>query len=362
MPEALLNCAYQDIQITAYKSRRKSWNGHIYNNLSRQLAGLNGLFQKEVTKNLILMDIRDKREANKRHDCESEKLVIPGAYQYCNEDNEERFCSLSRDVELAISNDTIKIYTGKHLTYSIPYLIHLLCLGEKKKFVHSAGVESAGDVTLICGHGGIGKTAFISRALEDRDMKVLGDDLNIIKKSGDIVSYNRPFCLYDYHKQLFPSYFENGRLKQSVSRKTKLNRLRRRLNLETGLSTNIDFNFLSVPAHDICGRANISSGGTLRKLIYIERTHSSSDEVSWNELSAVDAAKLLSDVMMTEWGAYLKDHIMFLTLRGESFLDYYKSYISVIEQGLKNASILKLRAPTRIQASDLNEIIVREVL
>lgn len=91
----------------------------------------------------------------------------------------------------------------------INMLIQLILAEQGMTMVHAAAAaDPQGNVLLLPGPGGVGKTALIGQLVQDHGYKLLGDDIVILSKQGDCYSFPRSFVLKPYHESVYPALFE----------------------------------------------------------------------------------------------------------------------------------------------------------
>jgi hypothetical protein len=87
-------------------------------------------------------------------------------------------------------------------------------------FLHAAAVAKDGSAFILPSWGGVGKTASVVKLIREHDYQLLGDDLVILGRNGDVYAFPKVFVLYAYHKNLFPEILSGpGRKGHLVSGK-----------------------------------------------------------------------------------------------------------------------------------------------
>lgn len=110
--------------------------------------------------------------------------------------------STYNSIDIIISNSSVEW---------IFWLIHMILLMNKSTLVHCAGVEKNNKAILFPSWGGVGKTAIVSKFVNNWGWNLLGDDFVVINSEGRCYGFPKPMVLYSYHKNLFPTIFQNNK-------------------------------------------------------------------------------------------------------------------------------------------------------
>lgn len=89
--------------------------------------------------------------------------------------------------------------------------VNLALLAGGSVFVHAAGVAKNNVAVIFPSWGGVGKTALVTKLVQEMGWKLLGDDLVIITPEGKCWGFPKPMVLYPYHKGVFPEVFAKGK-------------------------------------------------------------------------------------------------------------------------------------------------------
>lgn len=181
-----------------------NWNNLIEANLKEQFDGFE--IYREIMPVEFKLIIKNIRELDERNDA----IVVPECSNYYDDGTMR---SAYVNIAYKIEKKIVTMWTANETWYT-PYLLEILFQQQDITFIHGAGVSvDKKEGKLLLAFGGIGKTCFIANAAKKERVSILGDDLILVSKSGELYSYPRPFCLYEYHKQLFPQYFNTHRVK-----------------------------------------------------------------------------------------------------------------------------------------------------
>ena len=153
--------------------------------------------EKKISASLTIRDIKELNETKKTGKLvPGNSLLTEKAYFY-------------QDIAITETKNQLELYCQRGSSISLPFFMHFLLKQQQKVLVHSAGVSIGGQGIILSAFGGIGKTAFTASILKEKNVKILGDDLVVLNKNGNLSAYQRPLGLYCYHKNLFPEYFKS---------------------------------------------------------------------------------------------------------------------------------------------------------
>ncbi len=191
----------------------------------------------------------------------------------------------------------IKEKNGYSIYTDIPFLINLfiqfIFLEEDIALVHAAAIaDKDGNIILLPGAGGVGKTTLLSVLVKDYKYKLLGDDIVGITKKGECLAFPRSFVLKDYHRTVYPEVFQKLGIvdnnKKNIIKAKIVELIRanipflgfikivlRSLNLFDKVKNTIsvlDVPYLAaVPVEDIFGRGIVTNIGKIDRIIFLER-------------------------------------------------------------------------------------------
>ncbi len=113
-------------------------------------------------------------------------------------------------IEIILKKNEIILNTKFRFIEWLMYSIQLGLLRNESVLIHGAAVSKDNKATLFPSWGGVGKTAILNDFAKKYGYKIIGDDLFILNKKGDIFSFPKPMVLYPYHKNLFPEIFKKN--------------------------------------------------------------------------------------------------------------------------------------------------------
>jgi|GEM_PF-5259953 len=203
--------------------------------------------------------------------------------------------------------------TGKDL--SLPFIMQLALMRIGATLVHAAAISVNNAGILLPAFGGIGKTSLMAALMQQRqtDIKLLGDDIVILEEDGTLWPYPRPFCIYPYHRSLFPSYFKKNRWPQTTSWKLSYKIAReflRAARLEEHLTRYLtDAPFITIPPANLFGEQALAKKSVpLTHVIQMEKV-AGLEHAKVQALTPDHAATFMNNVMFRE----LRDtmHLLF---------------------------------------------------
>lgn len=255
------------------------------------------------------------------------------------------------------SEDTLTLEVKQECNEWLVIAIQIMLLKEDYSFIHAAAVYKNGEVLLIPSWGGVGKTACVAKLVKEEGYKLLGDDLNIIHKSGKIMGLPKDFVIYFYHKELFPEVFNenegpkaNDRLNKFYSRIIPVVKpILRRIPAVLAFARKHNPQSKRVSPIKIFGKENIVKEGMIKDVIWMERVVGSDNK--FYSRNKDDIASKASSVTLLEVFAEKLQCIYMLCGCGliryeEVFKKTFNIYIEAFEG--KNISELDITVDTNI--------------
>lgn len=291
---------------------------------------------------------------------EQADFVVPQAFEYFAASN--LFVDYDAKLAVKILGTTIDIWvSSKPLHLALPVFIQILLEDHGCKFLHGAGFEVNGEGVLLSAFGGIGKTALVAQLSDLKvSAKLLGDDLVLIDEEGRLRPYAKPFCLYPYHRSLFPRFFSQK--KKPILPFNFITNALMRANLQLSSRPMFHLDFLTAQARSVLDPARLSTNAVpLRKVYVVERSASQEADVSVNEMSADEAARFSANVIFHEWTDYLRFFIRQEEVRGRLIsrrIDGFKDHF-LKAFGASRVSCVKLKDQLSPEATSR---VLREVV
>ncbi|MDC7771445.1 hypothetical protein POL88_21135 [Priestia megaterium] len=344
-----------NIEVNFEKSNNEKWNKLIFNEARRQLDG----FKNKVETIEYKIKVTDISTIDLNQLFEKAQ-VVPGAYSYFRNSTEEYFYINRNKSLLKITQDELTLYTTENLVYSIPFLINILLIKDDKIFVHSAAFSYKNDGFLFCAFGGIGKTALLAETRFNTEIKILGDDVNIVSATGELFPYYRPFCIYEYHKQLFSNYFEENKV--IIPQATTKNRIIRKLKKYIGIYDLRDYDFATIAPHKLFGEEKLCGRSINLKNIYVMVRENGINEMKISKINSQEATDFALSVMQSEFNEYYRDVFSYFSLSGNSFTDYIGKYKTILEKGFYDKNVYKIRIPMNYDIKSVGPDVLKEII
>lgn len=332
------------------------WKKKIKENIKEQFDGFeiyHGV--RDIEYKLIM---KDMDSIEKRTDA----VVVPEC-SYFYEDGIMR--SRYLNIAYQIWDKAVIMWTSGETWYT-PYLLEIMFEKQGITFVHGASI--AVDQTtgkLLLAFGGIGKTCFIANAVKKNRVTMLGDDLILVSRTGELYSYPRPFCLYEYHKALFPQYFKKHKVKYvHIENNMYVKRGIRKLKKILKIHDRNVYSFLPVSPARLFPKNKIQIEPIKLNDIYILRRNQKVKTLIISELnSAEQAANFAIDVILHEWDIGLKVILNYHAQKFVNIVDYIKPRYEILQSAFGHVSAINcVDIPEKLSATDvsreLNKIIL----
>lgn len=338
----------------------KAWMEHIIGNLKVQFDGFeiyNGI--RDIEYKLIIKNMKELEDRN-------DAIVVPEcSYFYSGAIMRSEYSGVAyQDGE-----KTVTMWTSDETWYA-PYLLEMLFLKQGITFVHGASVAVDNNSgKLILAFGGIGKTCFIANAAKKDRVSLLGDDLILVSKTGELYSYPRPFCLYEYHKALFPQYFKQHDVKyvhieDNMYFKRGIRKAKKILHIED----NSIYSYLTVPPVKLFPSDKIQINPVKLDDIFIMRRNQASDTVriSMDGYNVTMATNFALNVILHEWDVGLKIVLNYHAQQFKDIGEYIDPRRDILKEAFSKAkSISCVDIPEKMPAAEvskaLNEVILEGI-
>ena len=294
----------------------KRWDKSIEKKLQIQLDGFQAdlddkreIKQKLIFKNYSLLDIESLKGGH----------VVPESSIH----KDGLFVELKSKIAFKIEKDAMTFWVHEKSGLSLPYILQFLFKQRNLTFVHGAGIMVDSKGILLPAFGGIGKTAFISEAVKDDRVEVLGDDLILLDAEGYLHPYLRPFCLYSYHKTLFPEYFKKNKVK--YKKPTLWNLGIRKSKEILNIPDNVFCSYKTVAPYHLFNKSKLADKNVPLDKIYLLRRCKGLENLRCSKTEEVDkVVNFCSGVMAHEWHSFAKTTFNLLAQKEESVSRYYK--------------------------------------
>lgn len=334
------------------------WKKITKERLNTNLEGFSEYFEGVDTEySLILKDLEEVRD-------KKDYIVVPDNAKYYADGT---FYSIELRLAYKIEEKSIIFWVTKEydVTGYTPYLLNYLFEMQNSTFMHGAAIsQNNSEGHLIIAFGGIGKTCFIANALKKDDVKLMGDDLIILSEDGTLRSYPRPFCLYPYHKSLFPQFFEGKKFHFEELRPDRyILRIQKKLKFILKIKDSIIYDFIPVSPIRLFHKEKFQKDPVKLKNAYVMRRKSDIDKLEITVATDVEkVANFTQNVILHEWSISVRPLNNLFAQRFESFGKYVdKQFQIILNCLLKAEKIYYIDIPEKMNAemvsAELNKII-----
>ena len=293
----------------------------------------------------------------------------------------------SQGVGFALNGDCLTVYAS-HGSGVVMLGLQLMLVRSGASLIHAAALlEPDGGVLLIPGPGGVGKTTSVAELIRRGSHRLLGDDLVILGKNGEVYSFPRQMVLKEAHREQFAEIIaEFGESSNATSYSSwRSNRFVRRIMgilyrnapfvgviqgalwragmlekaREWFLGSSGDPAILAcVPPAAAFGKAAIAQRGRVSRVIFLERAR----------IACPLRVHLPKDQLVRRCFAILHhelvDHMrVFWQLGSLEIFDlseYFAGMYGVLNQGLEGVDADRLEVPERIGAEELGSLLSAE--
>ena len=276
------------------------------------------------------------------------------------------FYSIEAQIAFRFLDNGIEFWAFGNAWY-LPYMIQLILEEEGKTFIHGAGVAVNGEGILISAFGGIGKTCFIANAIKKSGVKLLGDDLIMVDKDGYCYSYPRPFCLYEYHKKLFPQFFENKKIHyETFSPDRYFLRIQRHLKMWLHIKDKIVYDYLPVSPIHLFPQEKLQLERVPIKRLYVMRRKKGIREIERYKGTNIEkVVNFTHNVIQHEWSVGIRLEYNCFAHKEESYVQRALKQYEVIKNAFsKIPEIWYVDIPEKMSAEDvsvaLNSVILEK--
>ncbi|MBN1765725.1 MAG: hypothetical protein JW860_10740, partial [Sedimentisphaerales bacterium] len=248
--------------------------------------------------------------------------------------------------------------------------------------IHAAAVaDKDGNVIVLPGPGGVGKTALLGELVGRQNFRVLGDDIVGLSRSGECLAFPRSFALKEYHQSVYPEVFRRLGIGKKSDKKKSLQRFGLRLlwllrenaplvgisrSLMRGMGVRArpmqavppspahlqELGYLAaVPVEDIFGADKILTKGPIAKIIFLERY--AGKQFRSETISHTSLAQRMFAIIHHEWVADMR---RFFSLGALEILDlnnYFKTVNQIIRDAVADKPCNLMKIPENTTPDDL---------
>lgn len=221
--------------------------------------------------------------------------------------------------------------------YLINIFIQILLVESECTLCHGSACQNplTGEVILFTGAGGVGKTAILNYVVRELGFKHFGDDLVILTKEGECLSFPRKFVIKSYHQEQMHDLFKKFNLNIKNSYKFKkflvenlpfmglLKKYLRNSRFYHLLGKLIrPINYVSTISSDqLFGDGAIAIRGRVAKVIFLERMYV--EKFSYKEVDAKLISGRMAAVLHYEFKEFYSTFISMACMYLFDMNDYF---------------------------------------
>lgn len=245
----------------------------------------------------------------------------------------------------------------------IMMLLEYCLLSNGATFIHSAGVAKEGKAFVFPSWGGVGKTASVAKLVRENGYKLLGDDLVIVDKKGNVYAFPKKFVLYAYHRNLFKENMKNKRL---IKGKTSnlfshliptMKNILRHFPFVMAWARKHNPQSNRVSPYEIFGDEKIEKCAKLEGFTWLERI-----EVEKTKKIDIDSYKLASRALMITihelFDNRLQEFVIALCADNFDYKYIFKNSVDYIDNIIKNKTIAQLFIPQNYPIENVAQDVV----
>ena len=336
------------------ESSNKKWNISIGEKLQRQLDGFQlELDETKIRQRLIFKDYSHLDLESLKGGC-----IAPESSIY----KEELFVDLNLKTAFKVEKDNMIFWVHEKSWLSLPFILQFLFRQRNLVFIHGAGITIEDKGILLPSFSGIGKTPFISEAVKDKRVKILGDDLVLLDNEGYLHPYRRPFCLQPYHKSLFPEYFKNNKV--NYKNPTLWNRGIKKIKNIFNIPDHSVFGAKTVAPYLLFDKSKLAEEKVPIDKIYLLRKYKGLDSIQYSQTEDINrVVNFCVNVLFHEWECLAKMTFNLLSQREESISAYYEFFEKNTRKCIaKSKETYLVDIPEGIEANEVARELAKIVL
>lgn len=267
----------------------------------------------------------------------------------------------------------------------INLLIQLILVEQEMTLIHAAAVMNAdGEVTLLPGPGGVGKTALLGELVMHHGYKLLGDDIVMLDQAGQCWSFPRSFVLKSYHEAVYPQLFAKLKIDSASRREAHRPSIKRRLgNLA---ADNVPFKgalrwllrragrlesvqqaligprrtpyLATVAVDEVFGPGCVAKSGPVRRVIFLER--GSQPQFSRETMSLQGVCRRAMAILHHEWADHMRHFWSLGSVEIVSLSEYFSQTSHVLRNALARCPYERLVIPLDALPCELTEVFLNQ--
>jgi len=251
----------------------------------------------------------------------------------------------------------------------INLLIQFLLVEHGITLVHAAAVaDKQGNVTLLPGPGGVGKTALLGSLVQQHGCRLLGDDVVGIDETGQCWAVPRSFVLKAYHETVYPDVFERLGITTDKQRKQRPHVMRALLNIavdnmplkgvlratlrkagylqavqQTLCEPRCEPYLAAVPVEQVFGADCVIDRGPIQRIVFLERWDQ--PQFAFDTISADAMVNRLCSIIHHEWADHMRHFWTLGSLDVVDFAQYFPTIARIARGAVTGRTCERLRIP-----------------
>lgn len=271
------------------------------------------------------------------------------------------------DNEVAVEkNDKGFVIYASVPNFLINLFIQALLIKDGYSMVHAAAFENNnGDITLLPGAGGIGKTALLGNMVKDHHYRLLGDDIILLGENGTCLSYPRSFVLKEYHRSVYPEVFQRLNIKKGGNYDLKRfivdnapftsvikNILRsKKLYSKVTQAINLTPYLAAVPVEEIFGTESVCPQGNLENILFLERYEGEKTVI--NPIDTGELSRRMFAIIWHEWVGSMRQLFSISAMGLFDLSHLFSCTAQIIHSAISGKQSQIISIPNRTNPKDL---------
>lgn len=295
---------------------------------------------------------------------------------YWMDQQETLFYQSKGKVGSYVRNDEDRLLIGRgtdgldicadYANFLVNLYIQLAIVKQGYTMTHAAAYQtSSGNINVLTGAGGIGKTAVLGFAVSERGLRHLGDDIVLLGDNGECKAFPRQFVLKAYHQEVYSKVFQEKRLprwnmyglKRFIIENAPLVGFAKKTLKRIGYYYQIA-NLLrpqpylaTVSPDELFGKNSMIRTGTVGHIIYMDRV--SMADFSIQAITAKEMVNRMMSVIHYEWKDVLAHLVTLGALDVVDVSGYFDDVVAIFRQAVDKAELVQINIPEKASPQEL---------
>jgi hypothetical protein len=248
----------------------------------------------------------------------------------------------------------------------INLLIQFLLVERGITLVHAAAAaDPQGNVTLLPGPGGVGKTALLGSLVQQHGYRLLGDDVVGIDEDGQCWAFPRNFVLKAYHETVYPQVFERlgittdtpgpratlslmNIMADNIPLKGVIRAMLRKAGYlqavqQTLSEPRTEPYLAAVPVEDVLGPDCVIDRGPIQRIVFLERWDQ--PQFDFDVMSPDAMVNRLCSIIHHEWADHMRHFWTLGSLDVVDFAAYFPAIVRIARSAVGGRTCERMRIP-----------------